>query len=109
MYILRITFKSIYNTNKIKKNIFKIKKLNIFKNIKIKGIFKIKNKNKIFTILKSPHVNKKSREQFIYKNFIQKIDIYFLNIFQVLNFLIIIKKILEKNILINFKIIKTCL
>lgn len=106
MYILRISFKSVEKIKKLKKNLLKIKKLYNFKNLKIKGIFKVKNKDKIFTLLKSPHVNKKSREQFIYKNYIQKIDLNFKNIFKLFNFLIILKKILSKNFLINIKIIK---
>nr|AFQ02347.1 40S ribosomal protein S10 [Elongisporangium undulatum]QKY74456.1 ribosomal protein S10 [Elongisporangium undulatum] len=106
MYILRITFKSIEKINKLKQNLLKLKKINKFKDIQIKGIFKIKNKNKIFTLLKSPHVNKKSREHFIYKNYTQKIDIQFLNVFQLFNFLIIVKKILSENHIINIKIIK---
>ena len=106
MYILRISFKSVEKINELKKNISKIKKIYNFKNLKIKGIFKIKNRYKIFTLLKSPHVNKKSREHFIYKNYIHKIDLNFINIFQLLNFLIILKKILSKNFLINIKIIE---
>nr|UNW58179.1 40S ribosomal protein S10 [Halophytophthora lateralis]UNW58180.1 40S ribosomal protein S10 [Halophytophthora lateralis]UNW58181.1 40S ribosomal protein S10 [Halophytophthora lateralis]UNW58182.1 40S ribosomal protein S10 [Halophytophthora lateralis] len=106
MYILRITFKSIQKINKLKQNLLKLKNKNKFKHIQIKGIFKTKNKNKIFTLLKSPHVNKKSREHFLYKNYTQKIDIKFLNMFQLLNFLIIIKKILSENTIINIKIIK---
>nr|UXG53551.1 ribosomal protein S10 [Phytopythium citrinum] len=106
MYILRITFKSIKKINNIKKNLLKIKNKNNFKNTLIKGIFKIKNKNKIFTLLKSPHVNKKSREHFIYKNYIQKIDINFKDVFQLLNFLITVKKTLNENYIIKIKIIK---
>nr|YP_010395045.1 ribosomal protein S10 [Phytopythium vexans]AFQ02348.1 40S ribosomal protein S10 [Phytopythium vexans]DAZ89482.1 TPA_asm: ribosomal protein S10 [Phytopythium vexans] len=106
MYILRITFKSIKKINNIKENLLKLKKNNNFKNIQINGIFKIKNKNKIFTLLRSPHVNKKSREHFIYKNYTQKIDIKFKNIFQLFNFLIILKKILNENNIIKIKIIK---
>nr|QUJ24016.1 40S ribosomal protein S10 [Nothophytophthora amphigynosa]QUJ24017.1 40S ribosomal protein S10 [Nothophytophthora amphigynosa] len=106
MYILRITFKSIQKINKIKQKLLKLKNKNKFKNIQINGIFQTKNKNKIFTVLKSPHVNKKSREQFIYKNYTQKIDIKFFNILQLLNFLIIIKKVLSENFIINAKIIK---
>nr|WLM08638.1 ribosomal protein S10 [Nothophytophthora sp. 'californica'] len=106
MYILRITFKSIQKINKIKQKLLKLKNKNKFKDIQINGIFQTKNKNKIFTVLKSPHVNKKSREQFIYKNYTQKIDIKFFNIFQLLNFLIIIKKVLSENFIINTKIIK---
>nr|YP_003734839.1 ribosomal protein S10 [Globisporangium ultimum]ACZ43874.1 ribosomal protein S10 [Globisporangium ultimum] len=106
MYILRTTFKSIQKINNIKKNLLKLKKINKFKNIQIKGIFKIKDKNKIFTLLKSPHVNKKSREHFIYKNYTQKIDIKFSNIIELFNFMIIVKKILTENFIINFKILK---
>nr|QCT81168.1 40S ribosomal protein S10 [Peronospora meconopsidis] len=106
MYILRITFKSFQKINQLKQNLIKLKKFNKLKNIKIKGIFQIKNKNKIFTLLKSPHVNKKSREHFIYKNYLPKIDVKFKNIFQLFNFLILIKKFLSENTLMNIKIIK---
>lgn len=106
MYILRITFKSIQKINNIKKNLLKLKKINEFKNIQIKGIFKIKDKNKIFTLLKSPHVNKKAREHFIYKNYTQKIEVKFSNVIELFNFIIIVKKVLSKNFIINFKIIK---
>lgn len=106
MYILRITFKSFHKINQLKQNLIKLKKFNKLKNIKIQGIFQIKNKNKIFTLLKSPHVNKKSREHFIYKNYLPKIDIKFKNIFQLLNFLILIKKFLSENLLTYIKIIK---
>nr|UNW58707.1 40S ribosomal protein S10 [Phytophthora constricta]UXG53569.1 ribosomal protein S10 [Phytophthora constricta] len=103
MYLLRITLKSFQKINQLKQNLLK---LNNFKNIKINGIFQVKNKNKIFTLLRSPHVNKKSREHFIYKNYTPKIDINFLNLFQLLNFLILLKKKFSKNSLINIKIIK---
>jgi small subunit ribosomal protein S10 len=107
MYLLRITLKSIKNQNNIKQNILKLKKINSFQNITIKGFFQIKNKTKLFTVLRSPHVNKKSREHFIYKNYNQKFDIKFKNFFQLLNCLIIIKKILTENFIIQTKIIKT--
>nr|QCT81155.1 40S ribosomal protein S10 [Peronospora chrysosplenii] len=106
MYILRITFKSFQKINQLKQKLIKLKKFNRLKNIKIKGLFQVKNKNKIFTLLKSPHVNKKSREHFIYKNYLPKIDIKFKNIFQLFNFLILIKKFLSENSLLNSKIIK---
>nr|UXG53577.1 ribosomal protein S10 [Phytophthora gibbosa] len=106
MYLLRITFKSFQKINQLQQNLLKLKKINKFKNIKINGIFQTKNKNKIFTLLRSPHVNKKSREHFIYKNYTPKIDIKFINIFQLLNFLILIKKTLSENSLINIKILK---
>lgn len=106
MYILRITFKSFQKINQLKPNLIKLKNIFKLKNIKIKGIFQIKNKNKIFTLLKSPHVNKKSREHFIYKTYLPKIDIKFKNIFQLFNFLILIKKFLSENSSINIKILK---
>ena len=106
MYILKVTFKSIKKNNNLKLNLQKLKNISNFENIKIKGFFKIKNKNKIFTLLKSPHVNKKSREHFIYKNYSQKINIQFFNFFELINFLIFIKKNLSKNFIIQTKIIK---
>lgn len=106
MYILRITFKSFQKINQLKQNLLNLKKFIKFKKIKINGIFQTKQQKKIFTLLKSPHVNKKSREHFIYKNYKPKIDIKFKQIFKLLNFLILIKKILSKNSLINIKIIK---
>nr|YP_009420734.1 ribosomal protein S10 [Phytophthora nicotianae]DAZ88476.1 TPA_asm: ribosomal protein S10 [Phytophthora nicotianae P1976]DAZ88909.1 TPA_asm: ribosomal protein S10 [Phytophthora nicotianae CJ01A1]AEP41642.1 40S ribosomal protein S10 [Phytophthora nicotianae]AEP41643.1 40S ribosomal protein S10 [Phytophthora nicotianae]AEP41644.1 40S ribosomal protein S10 [Phytophthora nicotianae] len=106
MYLLRITFNSFQKIKQLKQNLLKLKKINKLKNIQIHGIFQTKNKNKIFTVLKSPHVNKKAREHFIIKNYTPKIDIKFKNIFQLLNFLILIKKIFSENILMNIKIIK---
>jgi ribosomal protein S10 len=106
MYILRITIHSAKNQNNIKKLLLKTKKQHHFNFFKIKGIFKNKQKNKIFTVLKSPHVNKKSREHFIYKKYSQKIDIYFLNIFNLFNFLLAIKGFINKNNIIKTKIIK---
>nr|AGE84282.1 ribosomal protein S10 [Phytophthora cyperi] len=106
MYFLKITIKSIQKINQFKKNLLKLKKINKLKNIQIQGLFKTKNKNKIFTLLKSPHVNKKSREHFIYKNYTLKIYIKFNNIFQLLNFLLLIKKFFSKNSLIKSKIIR---
>nr|YP_010616502.1 ribosomal protein S10 [Peronosclerospora sorghi]WAU47961.1 ribosomal protein S10 [Peronosclerospora sorghi] len=103
MYLLRITIKSFKKIHQLKRNFLKLKKI---KKIKIQGIFPIKKKKKIFTLLKSPHVNKKSREHFIYQNYFLKIDIIFKNIFHLLNFLILIKKYLSENSLMNIKIIK---
>nr|YP_009729739.1 ribosomal protein S10 [Plasmopara viticola]QHW07478.1 ribosomal protein S10 [Plasmopara viticola] len=106
MYFLRITFKSFQKINQLKHNLLKLKKINKLKKIKIQGLFQTKKKNKIFTLLKSPHVNKKSREHFIYTKYAPKIDIKFQNIFMLLNFLILIKKNLSENLLMNIKIIK---
>jgi hypothetical protein len=98
MYILRISFQSVQRTDKLK--------INQFKNIKINNFFNIKKKKKIFTLLKSPHVNKKSREHFIYKNYTKKVDLNFINVFQLINFIILLKKKLSNKFLIKTKIIK---
>ena len=106
MYILKVTFKSIKQENNLKNILLKIKNINKLKNIKIKGILKVKQKNKIFTVLKSPHVNKKSREQFNYKIYKQINNFIIKDIFNVFNLIIIIKKILSKNFIIKYQIIK---
>jgi ribosomal protein S10 len=93
MYILRISFQSV-------------QKINQFKNIKITNFFNIKKNKKIFTVLKSPHVNKKSREHFIYKNYTKKVDLSFHSIYHLINFLILLKKKLNDKFLIKTRIIK---
>ena len=106
MYILKINFKSITKINNLQKKLLKLIQINNLQNIKISGIINVKKKKKIFTVLKSPHVNKKSREHFIFKNYNQKIYIKILNFYQLLNFLIIIKKTLIENNILKIKIIK---
>ena len=108
MYLLRITFKSFQKINQLKKNLIKLKKINRLKHPVIIKIFQVKKKKKIFTILRSPHVNKKSREHFIYIKFLPKIDINFKNIFQLLNYLILVKKTFSENTSTHFTI-KKCL
>ena len=106
MYFLRITFKSFKKLNQLTQKLLKLKNINKLKNIDIHGIFQIKKKKKIFTLLKSPHVNKKSREHFIYQKYTPKIDIKSKNFFLLINLLILIKKKLSENSLISVKIIK---
>jgi hypothetical protein len=55
--------------------------------------FQQKQKQKIFTTLKSPHVNKTAQEQIEYRLFSKKINIFS---FQILKFLILIKQIQTK-------------
>ena len=43
---------------------------------KVKGPIPLPTKKKIFTVLKSPHVNKKSREQFQLSSYKRLLDIY---------------------------------
>lgn len=106
MYLLRITFQSFKKIDQLKKKLIILKKSHKIKNTQIPGLFQVKLKKKIFTLLKSPHVNKKSREHFIYNKYLPKIEIKFKNILQLLNFLILIKKYLSENFLLNVKIIK---
>nr|UXG53547.1 ribosomal protein S10 [Plasmopara halstedii] len=106
MYILQITFSSFQKKQQLKQNLLKLKYINKLKSIKIPGLFQTKKKKKIFTLLRSPHVNKKSREHFIYTKYTPKINIKFKDIVMLLNFLILIKKNLSKNLLINTKIKK---
>lgn len=109
IYILKITFKTLKANNNIKKDLYLLKKIGNFEKNKNISIFKIKKKKKLFTLLKSPHIYKKSREQFIYENFIVKIEIKFINFIQLLNFILILQKTLVKNKLIMLKIMKKCL
>ena len=106
MYLLRLTFKSFYKINHLPQKLLKLKNLTKFHKIKISGLFQIKNKNKLFTVLKSPHVNKKSREQFRYKQYLPKVDLTFASIMQLLNFVIILKKKFSENLLLDIKILK---
>ena len=105
-YILNITIKNIKANNNLIKNLHFLKKNNKINNI---TIFKTKNTDKIITLLRSPHIYKKSREQFLYKNFKIKIEITFDNFIQLFNFILILQKIVIKNDFINIKIIKKCL
>ena len=70
MYKLKLTIKTVQPiTVKNLKKIDKIQKLfTKSKNLKKSGIIRIINK-KNYTLLKSPHVFKKSQEHFIYKEF----------------------------------------
>ena len=106
MYLLRITFQSFQKPNQIKQKLILLKKRYKLKNIRINGLFQIKQKKKIFTLLKSTHVNKKSREHFIYKKYSLKTEIKFKKFLQLINFLILIKKSFSENLLITTKIIK---
>ena len=69
------------------------------------SIVKTYSKQKLFTVLKSPHVNKKAREQFIYKNFKQNMIFIIKSIKQLFNLIIYLKKTFSKNITLKFKII----
>ncbi len=88
MYRLQIQIQNFKNLKNIQNKLIKIKK-----NLKIKNkiFIIIKKKKKNYTLLRSPHVNKKSREQFIFQKY--KINCYIcdLNLYKLLNFLVIFK------------------
>jgi hypothetical protein len=78
------------------KKIYKIKKRKYFMKKKNNGFFNYfqqKQKQKVFTTLKSPHVNKTAQEQIEYRVFSKQINIFS---FQILKFLILIKQIQTK-------------
>jgi ribosomal protein S10 len=78
------------------KKIYKIKKRKYFMKKKINGFFNYfqqKQKKKVFTTLKSPHVNKTAQEQIEFRLFSKQINIFS---FQILKFLILIKQIQTK-------------
>jgi ribosomal protein S10 len=109
MYLLKITIKALQNIDNLKIKylyLYKIKQFLKQKNIKIKGNIAIQKKRYIYTILKSPHVNKKAMEHYNYNYFTKKFYILNNNLFSIFYFLIILKKILPKNTLSKFKIIK---
>ena len=106
MYKLNISLKTIspQNFKLVEKIIKKIKKLKFFKGINIKIINLPLSKKKIFTVLKSPHVHKKSREQFKYQTYKKKILLESLNIIQLLYLEMFLKNFLNKSFRISSKI-----
>lgn len=72
---------------RIFKTLTKTKKLKLNKTFKV---FQKKRFKKVFTILRSPHVNKSAQEQFEYNLFAKHVDI---KSHQILKILIILKKI----------------
>ena len=106
MYTLKLTIQSLKYINHLKQKLSRIVFFLKNKQIKIKGSIKPKKKNTIYTVLRSPTVYKNSREHFNYNIFKQSFFISNQNLFTIINFLIIFKKILPKNILLKIKIIK---
>lgn len=105
MYKLNVTFQTIKPISKLSLKLRRFDKIKQFRSIKLPSIVKTYSKQKLFTVLKSPHVNKKAREQFIYKNFKQNAIFIIKNINQLFNLIIYLKKTFSKNITLNFKII----
>lgn len=104
MYNLHVTFQTVKPISKLSLKLKRLKKIKQFKNLKFPSIFKTYSKQKLFTVLKSPHVNKKAREQFIYKTYKQNMIFLVRNINQLLNLIIYFKKKYSKNITLKFKI-----
>jgi len=107
MYTLKLTTQSLQKQNNFsKKYLLRIKHFFKNKNILISGNIQKKIKNKKYTVLKSPHVNKKSREHFNFHTYKQTFYILDKNLNNLINFLIIFKKIIPKNLLLAIQIIK---
>lgn len=72
---IRIKLKS-YDHNLVDKSAEKIVKTVKATGAVVNGPIPLPTHNKIFTVLRSPHVNKKSREQFELSNYKRLLDIY---------------------------------
>ena len=72
---IRIKLKS-YDFNLVDKSAEKIVKTVKSTGAVISGPIPLPTKKKIFTVLKSPHVNKKAREQFELNSYKRLLDIY---------------------------------
>lgn len=109
MYILKITIKSLKNINNLKIKylyLYKIKQFLKNKNIKLKGNIQQKKKKYIYTVLRSPHVNKKSMEHFSYNYYNKNFYVSNNNFYTLIYFSIILRKILPHNTLLKMKIKK---
>ena len=109
MYSLKLTIKSLQNLKKIEikyKYLLKIKYFLKKKYIKILGNIPYKKKNKIYTVLRSPHVYKKSREHFNYNYYKQCFYILGLKSYDLIHILILFKKILPQNLLLKIQLQK---
>lgn len=108
MYKLEITLKTNNSGNfvSVPKILQKLKEINILKKLKINIINIPSDKKKIFTVLKSPHVYKKSREQFKYALYKKKLNIESSDVIPILYFNLIIKNYLPNSFNIYSKIIK---
>ena len=106
MYKLNINLETISSKNfkSVERVIKKLKRFKFFKGINIKLINMPLNKKKLITVLKSPHVHKKSREQFKYQTYKKKILIENSNIIKLLYLEIFLKKLLNKGFKISSKI-----
>jgi len=72
---IRIKLKS-YDHNLVDKSAERIVKAVKATNAEVKGPIPLPTKKEIFTVLRSPHVNKKSREQFQLNTYKRLVDIY---------------------------------
>ncbi len=72
---IRIKLKS-YDHNLVDKSAEKIVKTVRTTGAVVSGPIPLPTKRKIFTVIRSPHVNKKSREQFEFSTYKRLLDIY---------------------------------
>ena len=109
MYSLKLTIKSLQNLNKLDiryKYLLKIRYFFNKKYTKVLGNIPYKKKIKIYTILRSPHIYKKSREHFNYNYYKQCFYLLGLRFYDLIHILIVLKKILPQNLLLKIQIQK---
>lgn len=103
MYKIQLNIKSYQKSEKLKKRIYHLiknfnsNKINIKENVIIK-------KNKKFTLLKSPHVNKKAQEHFIFETFKQSFLLKHEDLKKLLKLILLIKKTNYNKTLLTFKL-----
>jgi ribosomal protein S10 len=108
MYNVTLNIKFLKKKDLIKsKKIFKFIKKKFKKNLSNVNFFLPRRKKKIFVLLKSPHVNKKSREYFIYDSKKIIFSCKITDFIVLFNFMIFSNKIFTlNNILFKIKVSK---
>ena len=107
MYTLKIIFQAHKPKNFEKLSILIKQQQSNFKfiqKLKITEKITLKNKIKKFTVLKSPHVNKKSQEHFQYKKHKRLLIIQSKNLLPLLYFNFLVINFLNTDFLINSKL-----
>lgn len=110
MYSLKLTIKSLQNLKKMEiryryllKIIYLLRKKSI---MLLSNNVPYKKKNTIYTVLRSPHVYKKSMEHFNYNYYKQTFYLVGLHYHEIMHILIIFKKILPQNLLLKIQLQK---
>lgn len=108
MYNLKINFQT-HNPQNFNQILILLKKQQLnfkfLKNLKFISKIPLKKTVKNFTVLKSPHVNKKSQEHFQYKKHKFLINITNKNLLSLLYFNFLITNFLNTDVLIKSKLV----